>query len=119
MSRGSLIRTASALLLAIALHASYSVPLAAAAELGAILCCAVHCKHSPSPANTSRCCRLEGNTETAAFPSASQQQLPRVTVVAAALPGPLSPRNFEGVASRPSVFERPAPVFLLTRSLRL
>lgn len=114
------LRTAAFLLVALSLQA-YVIPLRANAEIRAITCCAARCHHPRSAAGATRCCGVEQDASDTATLSSSNG------VNASATYAPLPSSAATGVvyiaiaapAFSPRCLPRAAPLFLLTRALRL
>jgi hypothetical protein len=101
---------------------AYVVPARASAELRATRCCATHCHHPRSTGGAARCCRIqEPPAEIATLTPAKSRHTPESRGVVLALPD--SGRAPHGQALALIVgaeaTPRAAPVFLLTRALRL
>ena len=102
-------------------QAAFLIPTRANAELRAAHCCATHCRHARSSHAAARCCGLQGPADqTATIKSAKGADKPQthsvlLTVIEAG-PWPAGEAVLSGAAR---VTSRAAPVFLLTRTLRL
>lgn len=105
----------------VTIQVGYAAPARAARATRAVACCAVHCSHTQSMRDAVRCCDgVELGDELAAQSVPTQAQpcpagrlLPLTST--SNLGGPVVTRRVSTVLHPP----RAAPIFLLTRSLRL
>jgi hypothetical protein len=120
VTRRLLFRWAFALLLVVGTSASYGAATQLVREVKARSCCTRDCGHGPAKTvDPSRCC---GVAPASAATTASAPAAPTApTLVAASLTAltPFAGVPSLGVASPDLAAARAAPVFLLTRSLRI
>ena len=120
VARRRSLRMALALFAAVSFQGAYAAPKATIAALRAAVCCAGNCHHSRTLNGAAQCCQVP-QAEDSAVVSKVRPLVPQLslailvaresaTAVAATAPviGPTR-----------DVFARPAPIFLLDRSLRL
>ncbi|MGH7822664.1 MAG: hypothetical protein ACREQ9_23140 [Candidatus Binatia bacterium] len=109
----------AATVLAFGLQVGYAAPSRATTELRAVSCCADHCGHSERPAGAAECCNLgqanDGPAANAAVARADMPAAPTASLVGLFAASARPAGDFHVAAPR----ERAAPIFLLTRSLRL
>lgn len=120
MSRRRLSHWSVGLVLAIALWATHGPATQAAAELRALAHCAHDCGHDPGrSAAPSRCCGVSPGVDDAlaAAPTAPPMAPALLLATAAPADGPLAAPSLAAIAGDGGA--RAAPVFLLTRSLRI
>ena len=121
MTKRSLLSWSIALLLVVGTSASWGAAGQAVAELKALSCCTHDCGHGgEKAADPARCCGV-ASPHAAAASVAPAPPAPAPTLVAvpfATSPALVAPRSL--AAESPSLAAaRAAPVFLLTRSLRI
>jgi len=101
-------------------QAAFLVPTRANAEMRAAHCCATHCHHARSSHAAARCCGLQQPADQTAIKVAKGADKPQTHSVLLAVveagPWPAGEALLSGAAR---VTSRAAPVFLLTRTLRL
>jgi hypothetical protein len=121
MARKKWIAAALVLLGGFTFQAAYAAPAATIRVLRAVACCSESCRHAGTFDHAARCCQVrqdmrdlataaKGKTRSAAPSSAISAPIPRDAA-------PPVMRHL-GVVKR-EVFARPAPIFLLDRSLLL
>lgn len=106
---------------AIVFHEAFVVPNVALARLRAAACCAAGCRHAGNLDQAARCCHLrQGGPDAAPLPKV-KTIVPPVPVGIVIARGPRTSTELVSLAFEPvrGVFARPAPIFLLDRSLRL
>lgn len=122
MTRRRGILIAIILSVAVSVQAAYALPLSSIASLRAAVCCVQHCRHLGGNLGAAECCHVNRAAEDPASLSKSKPAGSPLAV-AYAIPswrsgvGPSQP-GVAGLAAR-DVFSRPAPIFLIERSLRL
>ena len=118
MRAGRAVFLAVLLLGTVGVEAAYAAPASSIATLRATACCAAHCPHARRSA--AECCQVsQVAQEPASFSKAKPS--PPLSVIATAMGReaiPIRPGRAAFVAPR-EVFARPAPIFLIDRSLRL
>ena|SRR5437867_1998683 len=111
----------AALLGAFILQVALATPAHAMAGLRAVTCCARGCDHARSLSNAMRCCGVRVGDDLAVTPHAGKPLVP--TFVAHALRASGSISSEAPVASsthqKTPPRDRPPPIFLAVRSLRL
>jgi len=107
------------LVLVLIMEVGHATPAHALAGLRAITCCARGCDHGGSLADAMRCCGVQAGDQLAVTTHAGKDMTP--TFVAHAVGAPLvAGEQLVALAVRPTPpRDRPPPVFLLIRSLRL
>jgi len=111
---------ALAVLLATSVQAAHAAPLRALAELRAVRCCKDTCRHGQPTRSTARhCCQVAQDDPgmLAATPGIVPGAAPAVLALDAPLTTPGTPRWTVVAGTAPVA--RGAPIFLLTRTLRL
>ena len=108
------------LLAAFLVQAAVASPAHALARLRAVTCCARGCDHTRSFSDAARCCGVRVADDLAVTPHGGKSLAPRLVADAA---GP-SPSDFHQARLALSMHEtpprdRPPPIFLRVRSLRL
>ena len=118
VTKRSLLRWSVALLLVVGTSASYGAATQSIAELRALSCCTHDCGHQKA-ADPSRCCGVASpHAATAAVAPTPSSPAPALVTVLLATPA--SPPAPALAAASPNLAAaRAAPVFLLTRSLRI
>ena len=118
VTKRSLLRWSVALLLVVGTSASYGAATQSIAELRALSCCTHDCGHQKA-ADPSRCCGV-ASPHAAAASVAPTPPSPAPVLVTVLLATPASPAAAPALATSPDLAAaRAAPVFLLTRSLRI
>jgi len=102
-------------------QAGFLIPARANAELRAVHCCATHCRHARSSHAAARCCGLQRPADqTATIKSTKGADKPQThSVMLAVIEAGPWPAGEALVSGAARVTSRAAPVFLLTRTLRL
>jgi hypothetical protein len=119
VARRRSLHIAIALFVAVSFQGAYAAPKVTIAALRAALCCAGNCHHSRTLNGAAQCCQVP-QPEDSAVVSKVRPLVPhplailatRESATAAAAMAPVIDPTRE-------VFTRPAPIFLLDRSLRL
>ena len=113
-------RLTLALLLVVGVQLTSGAASQAVAELSALSCCAHDCGHAPMHADSSRCCGVASrHADTAAVaPAMPGVTAPLLAVIGTSLNEAI-PSGLSVAASAMLPGARAAPVFLLTRTLRL
>ncbi len=105
------------------LQVAYVAPSQATATLRAAHCCATRCHHARSASAAARCCKVEQGVSDAAALSAPKdgQQSNNIPAPVFVIPAAfqLSSAGDFACSFSPHVTPRAAPIFLLTRTLRL
>jgi len=119
VTKRSLLRWSVALLLVVGTSASYGAATQSIAELRALSCCTHDCGHQKA-ADPSRCCGV-ASPHAAAASVAPTPSSPAPALVTVLLATPVSPAAAPALAATSPglAAARAAPVFLLTRSLRI
>lgn len=125
MAAKRILRVALLSLIAFSLQAAYVAPARAIEALRAAHCCAARCHHAQSATTASRCCNVAQDGTDAATLSATKASPPS----SATAPLLLAPMPLGGVHFATSAGIAPhlalraalpaAPIYLLTRTLRL
>jgi hypothetical protein len=112
---------AIALFATIAFQEAFAAPNVAIARLRAAACCAAGCHHAGSLDDAARCCHLRESSPDVATLSRATALVPPVLVGIVTTRQPPGSNGPVSLAFAPAreVFARPAPIFLLDRSLRL
>lgn len=115
------VRLALLLVTVLSVQVIYVVPAHATDGARAVSCCAAHCHHQRSFGAACRCCQLRPDTSEVATLSSARCPQPSVTTSVAPAPATCA---FVPGAGRPADcprrrLPRAAPLFLLTRTLRL
>ena len=121
VTRRALLRWSIALLLVVGTAASYGAAAQSLAELRALSCCTHDCEHSGRrPVDPSRCCGVAPAAGAVVSASVAAPS-PAPTLVATLLAPPVTVAvpSLRIAASPDAAAARAAPVFLLTRSLRI
>jgi hypothetical protein len=121
MSARTSLRVAVFSLVVLGAQAAYAAPAHAIAGMRARHCCAAHCRHAGSAAAADRCCHLRQSTDdlaTLASPRAHLETQVHLAVTAPALV-PAGRATTASAPEPPGRTARAAPLFLLTRTLRL
>ena len=121
VTKRSLLSWSIALLLVVGTSASWGAAGQAVAELKALSCCTRDCGHGgEKPADPSRCCGV-ASPHAAAASIAPTPSSPAPALVTVLLATPVSPAAAPALAATSPglAAARAAPVFLLTRSLRI
>lgn len=116
-----LLRIAALLFATVTLEEAYAAPRQTIANLRATACCAGSCRHKVGVCNAAHCCELRQATQDPATVSKSRPLRADILGTGIVLrEGPAAPSSTASVL-KPirEVFSRPAPIFLLDRSLRL
>ena len=107
------------LLVAFGVQAAQGAPLRATRSLRATWCCATTCHHAPTSHGTRECCQArDGDSDTATVRATPTVREP-ITLAIAVVPPLLAQAAPFRISAEPAFTARGAPVFLLTRSLRL
>ena len=121
VTKRSLLRWSVVLLLVVGTSASWGAAGQAVAELKALSCCTHDCGHGgEKPADPNRCCGVSSPHIGAVFVAPTPPSPPSTLVAVLSTTAAVlaAPRSL--VAESPSLAAaRAAPVFLLTRSLRI
>jgi len=119
VTKRSLLRWSVALLLVVGTSASYGAATQSIAELRALSCCTHDCGHQKA-ADPSRCCGVAPQHAAAvsAAPTAPSRA-PALVAVLPAMPASRAMAPALAATSPDLAAARAAPVFLLTRSLRI
>ena len=120
VARRRSLRIAIVLFAAVSFQWAYAAPKATIAAIHAAVCCAGNCHHPRTLNGAAQCCQVPRVEDSAAIskvrPLVPQLSLAtlvaRESATAAAVAAPVIHPTLE-------VFARPAPIFLLDRSLRL
>jgi hypothetical protein len=110
--------------LAFSAHAGYAAPAESTQVVRALWCCATHCRHTRSATTAAHCCKV-GRSGGGAVATSAVPKLPARGLAfraASAAPGGVSPVDGHGtgwIEAIPAPRARGAPLFLLTRSLRI
>jgi hypothetical protein len=119
VTKRSLLRWSVALLLVVGTSASYGAATQSLAELRALSCCTHDCGHG-KPADPSRCCGVASpHAGVASVTPTVPAPAPTLVAVLLAPPASLAPPPALAAGSQDLAAARAAPVFLLTRSLRI
>jgi hypothetical protein len=120
VTRRLLFRWAFALLLVVGTSASYGAATQLVRELKARSCCTHDCGHGPTKTvDPSRCCGVAPAGAAAVSAPAAPTAAPTLSAVSLAAPAALADVSSVAVESPDPAAARAAPVFLLTRSLRI
>lgn len=120
MTKRLLLRWSIALLIAITTWATHGTAAQTAAELNALSCCAHDCGHDPArAADPSRCCGVAPSAGEAVSAPAAPSPAPALVTVLAAAPAASDAPAALAETAVDLTGARAAPVFLLTRSLRI
>jgi hypothetical protein len=113
------LRWSIALLLVVGTSVSYGAATQRLAELKALSCCAHDCKHGPArTVDPSRCCGVSPDSTATSVTPAAPSAAPALVATLLAPASFAAPSSL--VADAPDVAAaRAAPLFLLTRSLRI
>ena len=107
------------LVLALIIQVGHAAPAHALAGLRAITCCARGCDHGGSLADAMRCCGVQAGDQLAVTTHAGKELTPAFLAHAVGAPI-VAGEPLVALAVRPTPpRDRPPPVFLLIRSLRL
>ena len=114
------LRIAIALFAAVSFQEAYAAPKAAIAALRAAICCAGNCHHSRTQNGAAQCCQVP-HVEDSAAVSKVRPLVPQLSLATLVAPESATTTAATAPAIDPTreVFTRPAPIFLLDRSLRL
>jgi hypothetical protein len=119
VTKRSLPRWSLALLLVVATSASYGAAMQSTAELQALSCCTHDCGHQKA-ADPNRCCGVASpHANAATIAPTPPSPAPALVVVLLATPASPADEPTLAAASPDLAAARAAPVFLLTRSLRI
>lgn len=118
VTKRSLLRWSLALLLVLGTSASYGAASQSIAELRALSCCTHDCGHRKAP-DPSRCCGIASPHAGAAVTPTAPSPAPALVAVMLATPASRTAAPTLVQASPDLAAARAAPVFLLTRSLRI
>jgi hypothetical protein len=115
------VRSAIALLLVVGTAVSYGAAAQRAAEMSARSCCTHDCGHGPAKAaDPSRCCGVApADAAPASVAPAAPSAAPALVALSFASPALLADASSVADESPDLAAARAAPVFLLTRSLRI
>jgi hypothetical protein len=120
VTKRSLLRWSVALLLVVGTSASYGAATQSIAELRALSCCTHDCGHQKKAADPSRCCGVASpHAGAASVAPTPTSPAPTLVVVLPATPASSAATPTLAAASPDLAAARAAPVFLLTRSLRI
>ena len=119
MTKRLVLRWSIALLLVVGSAAAYAAPLQSLAELRALSCCTHDCHHGAGRAvDPERCCGVAQADTAAPAASAAPAAAPALVATLHAISvSPAALASFTPLSGR--VAARAAPLFLLTRSLRI
>ncbi len=107
------------LVVALVIPLGYAAPAHALAGLRAITCCARDCHHGRLLADAMRCCGVQAGDHVAVTAPVGKNLRPTLAANGVALPV-LRGEPLVALVARPTPpRDRPPPVFLLVRSLRL
>jgi hypothetical protein len=121
MARKEWIAAALILLGGFTFQAAYAAPAGTIKVLRAVACCSGSCRHARTFDQAARCCHVRQDIQDLATAAKGKK---RSATPAAAISAPI-PRDAAPAVMRPpgavkrEVFARPAPIFLLDRSLLL
>jgi hypothetical protein len=121
VTRRLLLRWSIALLVVVGTGMSYGAARQSLAELKAMSCCAHDCGHGPAKAaDPSRCCGVAPASAAAASAvSVAPSPAPSQVVAVLSAPASITAAPSLAAASPDPAAARAAPVFLVTRSLRI
>ena len=116
-----LLRVSIALLVVVGTGVSYGAARQSLAELKAMSCCAHDCGHDPAKAaDPSRCCGVApANAAAASVAPAAPSPAPAQVAMLLAAPACITAASSLAVESPDLAAARAAPLFLVTRSLRI
>ena len=120
VARRRSLRIAIALFAAVSFQEAYAAPKVTIAALRAAVCCAGNCHHSRTLNGAAQCCQVP-QAEDSAVVSKVRPLVPHplAILVARESATAAAPATAPVIDPAREVFARPAPIFLLDRSLRL